>query len=141
MQSRRLNSKKTMKSLIWIWKRILSPLKVNFLTSNFTNFVSTIQRFCLTEEDDDVMKHPDAETLDICMVKLFDFIKNEHEKENKNVTITKTFKLLIHCFVKLVLPVHNSHHVQFMIFYYCSFKVNQFIYLKFTPLAILICVF
>lgn len=78
------------------------------------------------------MKHPDAETLDICMVKLFDFIKTEHDKEIKNVTVTKTFKLLIHCFEKLVLPVHNSHHVQFMLFYYCSFKVNKSIDLKFT---------
>lgn len=80
---------------------------------------------CAAEEDEDVMKHPHAETLDICMGKLFDFIKKEHDKENTNTTVTNTFKMLMDCFEKLILPVHNSHHVQFILFYYCSFKVKK----------------
>lgn len=140
---RKLNSRRMTKCLIWIWNRILSSLKVKLPKSDSPNFISSIQNVCRTEAEDDVMKHPHAETLDICMVMLFDFIKKEYDKENKKAPISKTFQLLIHCFEKLILPVHNSHHVQFMLFYFCSFKVNKSIGLKFGIyfFALLILVF
>lgn len=69
------------------------------------------------------MKDPRAEALDICMGKMFEFIKNEHAKDSKNVSTSNTYKLLMDIFEKIILPTHNSHHIQFIMFYYCSFKV------------------
>ena len=77
------------------------------------------------EEESKVMKHPVAESLDMCLVKLFQFIakeyKNEVAAENPSGG-EKYFKMLVNAFEAVILPAHNPHHVQFFIFYVCSFK-------------------
>lgn len=77
------------------------------------------------------MTHPIAQTLDICMEQMFEFIdsyneKKQHcaedEKISSNRNATEFFNILENVFDKVILPSHNTHHVQFLAFYFCSFK-------------------
>lgn len=80
-------------------------------------------------DDGQTMKHPVANTLDHCMIQLFDFIKNECY-ENNELNYKKTEKLykdLIKIFEDVILPTHAVHHVQFIIFYISSFKVIKIV--------------
>lgn len=81
------------------------------------------------------MNHPTAETLDVCMEKMFKFsiVLNETETNvNKNqnscglVNLINYFEVILNFFDNVILPSHNTHHVQFLIFHYCSFKVSFF---------------
>lgn len=81
------------------------------------------------------MNHPIAYTLDICMMKLFNFLnlKNpqaphliEMERQQKTVESLKFLRILIKAFDDVILPIHNTHHAQFILFYFCSFKVILF---------------
>lgn len=83
----------------------------------------------LDEDGDEVdsldMVHPVAESLDMCLVKLFQFITKEYKNEvasENNSGGEKYFKMLVNAFEAVILPAHNPHHVQFFIFYVCSFK-------------------
>lgn len=67
------------------------------------------------------MSHRVAETLDICMEKLFIYLLKY--KTAKLVEAMQIFKILLNAFNDIILPSHNTHHVQFLIFYFCSFKV------------------
>lgn len=79
------------------------------------------------------MFHPVGETLDICMVKIFEFSmkfnmliqqpKSTNINNQKLVNSINYFKLLLNIFDNVILPSHNTHHVQFVIFHYCSFKL------------------
>lgn len=69
------------------------------------------------------MRNQKAETLDICMEKLFTYIESEY---NKTKRIDTVYKLLLKSFEHIILPTHKSHHVQFIMFYCCSFKVSLF---------------
>lgn len=71
--------------------------------------------------DDATMKLPIAETLDCCMEKIFDYIQRRATSDNAS-DADRMFKILLTLFGKHILPTHNTHHVQFIIFYYCSFK-------------------
>ncbi|XP_061397691.1 RNA polymerase I-specific transcription initiation factor RRN3 [Musca vetustissima] len=82
------------------------------------------------------MNHPIAHTLDICMMKIFNFLdlkspqnsatqqqqQNEMERQQKTVESIKFLRLLIKAFDNVILPIHNTHHAQFMLFYFCSLK-------------------
>lgn len=79
------------------------------------------------------MKHAIAHTLDICMLKLFEFLQQKSsqalsttdiERQQKLGDSLKFLKLLIKAFDDVILPIHNTHHVQFVIFYFCSLKVG-----------------
>lgn len=83
------------------------------------------------EEESLEMAHPVAESLDMCLVKLYQFIAKEYKNEVASESSTtastsssgeKYFKMLVNAFEAVILPAHNPHHVQFFIFYVCSFK-------------------
>lgn len=86
-----------------------------------------------TNKLEEPMKHAIAHTLDICMLKMFDFLKqrgppvlslrDNEGLHNLNDSV-KFLKLLIKAFDDVILPIHNTHHVQFLIFYFCSLKVS-----------------
>lgn len=82
------------------------------------------------EPEDIGMKHPIAETLDICMDKIFSFLDRYRALPNdgpeKLSTMYNFYKTLMAAFENVILPSHNTHHVQFLVFYFCSFKVSIF---------------
>lgn len=76
-----------------------------------------------TDDDDDTpMKSVQAETLDLCMEHLFVYLTAEHRRESrsKSTTTSPTFDLLLDAFQNVLLPAHNTHHVQFVLFYFSS---------------------
>lgn len=74
------------------------------------------------EDGDDItMKLPIAETLDCCMERMFDYIQRRATSLNAS-DADRMFKILLTLFDKHILPTHNTHHVQFLMFYFCSFK-------------------
>uniref|UniRef100_A0A8D0GQF7 RRN3 homolog, RNA polymerase I transcription factor n=1 Tax=Sphenodon punctatus TaxID=8508 RepID=A0A8D0GQF7_SPHPU len=74
----------------------------------------------------DIMAHPIAERLDILMTILFSFIKDVCHVDGKlDVNNTKDlYRNLVSVFDKLILPTHGSCHVQYVMFYICSFKLG-----------------
>lgn len=84
-----------------------------------------------SEKDDEPMKHAIAQTLDICMLKIFEFLNNKNpqalnlndtERQQKLSESLKFLRLLIKAFDNVILPIHNTHHAQFVLFYFCSLK-------------------
>ncbi|XP_023296481.2 RNA polymerase I-specific transcription initiation factor RRN3 [Lucilia cuprina] len=84
-----------------------------------------------TAKADEPMKHAIAHTLDVCMLKLFKFLEvkseqtpnaTDNERQQKLANSLKFLKILIKAFDEVILPIHNTHHVQFVIFYFCSLK-------------------
>ncbi|KAM5152918.1 RNA polymerase I-specific transcription initiation factor RRN3 isoform 1-T3 [Mantella aurantiaca] len=74
----------------------------------------------------ETMAHPAAERLDLVLSVLFAYIK-EICFVNGNLDFNKTkhlYRDLLAVFDKLVLPTHASCHVQFAMFYICSFKLG-----------------
>lgn len=69
-------------------------------------------------------EHPIAQSLDVCMDKIFNFIKNCECSDENQRNEEKIFKVLMSVFENSILPSHNTHHIQFVIFYFCSFKVS-----------------
>ncbi|CAF3535554.1 unnamed protein product, partial [Rotaria sp. Silwood2] len=77
----------------------------------------------LNTNDNNEMKHDHADKLDCLMFVLFEYITNV-SIENGVVNYQETkllFKDLLNVFNKILLPTHDSSHVQFLIFYVCSF--------------------
>ncbi|XP_037029352.1 RNA polymerase I-specific transcription initiation factor RRN3-like [Bradysia coprophila] len=74
----------------------------------------------MKDYEDDEMKFKYAETLDLCMEQLFSFIDREYSRDTNRKRKLKD--LLLDIFENLILPTYNSHHIQFSIFYYSSFK-------------------
>ncbi|KAG7282265.1 hypothetical protein CRUP_033792 [Coryphaenoides rupestris] len=72
-----------------------------------------------------LMTHPVAEKLDSLMVVLLAYIRDVClPKGTLDVERTKElFRDLLSIFDKLILPTHASCHVQFILFYLCSFRV------------------
>lgn len=72
-----------------------------------------------------VMSHPVAEKLDSLMVVFMSYIKDVcHVDGSLHVERTKDlFRDLLSVFDKLILPTHASGHVQYLLFYLCSFRV------------------
>ncbi|MGH0130129.1 UNVERIFIED_CONTAM: hypothetical protein FKN15_041180 [Acipenser sinensis] len=74
----------------------------------------------------DVMAHAVADRLDVLMTVLLAYIKNICYV-NGTLELTRTKELyrdLIAVFDKLILPTHASCHVQYVIFYLCSFRLG-----------------
>ncbi|XP_028001282.2 RNA polymerase I-specific transcription initiation factor RRN3 isoform X2 [Eptesicus fuscus] len=72
------------------------------------------------------MAHPVAERLDILLSLLLSYVKDVCYVDGK-IDINKTkdlYRELIIIFDKLLLPTHASCHVQFFMFYLCSFKLG-----------------
>ncbi|KAM5332283.1 RNA polymerase I-specific transcription initiation factor RRN3 [Glossophaga mutica] len=72
------------------------------------------------------MVHPVADRLDILLSLLLSYIKDVCYVDGK-IDIDKTkdlYRDLIIIFDKLLLPTHASCHVQFFMFYLCSFKLG-----------------
>ncbi|XP_074866730.1 RNA polymerase I-specific transcription initiation factor RRN3 isoform X2 [Carettochelys insculpta] len=74
----------------------------------------------------DSMAHPLAERLDILMNILFSYMKDICHVDGKlDVNGTKDlYRDLVTVFDKLILPTHASCHVQYFMFYICSFKLG-----------------
>ncbi|XP_019328226.1 PREDICTED: RNA polymerase I-specific transcription initiation factor RRN3 [Aptenodytes forsteri] len=72
------------------------------------------------------MAHPLAERLDILMTILFSYIKDVCHVDGKlDINNTKDlYRDLVSVFDKLILPTHASCHVQYFMFYICSFKLG-----------------
>lgn len=82
------------------------------------------------------MQHPIAETMDVCLDKLLQYITtecvkspqcqlNRNEDPNKtNRRIEQFFKILFKAFEDYILPTHKTNHIQFVMFYFCSLKVG-----------------
>lgn len=78
------------------------------------------------EKDSSAMFHPVAERLDTLMLVLLAYIKDiTHTNGVLDVEKAKVmYRELMCVFDKLVLPTHASCHVQFCIFYLCSFRLG-----------------
>uniref|UniRef100_A0A2K5S1C5 RRN3 homolog, RNA polymerase I transcription factor n=1 Tax=Cebus imitator TaxID=2715852 RepID=A0A2K5S1C5_CEBIM len=74
----------------------------------------------------DQMVHPVAERLDILMSLLLSYMKDVCYVDGKidNSKTKDLYRSLINIFDKLLLPTHASCHVQFLMFYLCSFKLG-----------------
>lgn len=72
------------------------------------------------------MVHPIAERLDILLSLLLSYIKDVCYVDGKidNNKTKDIYRDLIAIFDKLLLPTHASCHVQFFMFYLCSFKLG-----------------
>lgn len=73
------------------------------------------------------LDHPIGQMLDICLLKLFKFLDEKcrplpQANEEDRVAKSRFFKTLLHIFDEVLLPSHNTHHVQFVIFHVCSIR-------------------
>jgi RNA polymerase I-specific transcription initiation factor RRN3 len=104
----------------------------------------------LDTNDNNGMKHDQADKLDCLMFVVFEYITNTCIENGKrfdlkikklkciydlgtvNYEATKSlFRDLLNIFNKILLPTHDSSHVQFLLFYICNFHtVNQFFHTK-----------
>uniref|UniRef100_A0A672Z378 RRN3 homolog, RNA polymerase I transcription factor n=1 Tax=Sphaeramia orbicularis TaxID=375764 RepID=A0A672Z378_9TELE len=66
------------------------------------------------------MTHPMAERLDSLMVVLLAYIRDVCHDNGKTKEL---YKDLLSVFDKVILPTHASCHVQYMLFYLCSFRL------------------
>ncbi|XP_043833311.1 RNA polymerase I-specific transcription initiation factor RRN3 [Dromiciops gliroides] len=103
------------------------------------NGTDTVERLFNMDEDEEVkdeeknisgksdrMAHPVAERLDILLSLFFSYMKDVCYK-NGEIDVNKTkdlYRDFLGIFDKLVLPTHASCHVQFFMFYLCSFKLG-----------------
>lgn len=84
------------------------------------------------------MRHPVAETIDICLNKLLNYItvhctpKQNDDTDRTYSRMEHIYKILLKAFDVSILPTHKTSHVQFVIFYFCSLKVS---FLIFIPLV------
>uniref|UniRef100_A0A673IEP7 RNA polymerase I-specific transcription initiation factor RRN3-like n=1 Tax=Sinocyclocheilus rhinocerous TaxID=307959 RepID=A0A673IEP7_9TELE len=76
--------------------------------------------------DGAVMVHPVAERLDMMMTVLLAYIKDIcHVNGSLDIEKTKAlYRDLVSVFDKVVLPTHASCHVQYYMFYLCSFRLG-----------------
>lgn len=84
--------------------------------------------------DENEMRHPIAETIDICMERMCRFVSfpNElpvHSASNgtnasHRMHFDHLYKTLLKGFEEFILPTHKTNHIQFILFYFCSFKVK-----------------
>ncbi|KAG5889235.1 hypothetical protein JTB14_006371 [Gonioctena quinquepunctata] len=70
-----------------------------------------------------VNRHVVADTLDVCLDKLFNYFITEcHDGNSGEVDWERTKKLyldMIPVFEKIILPTYNTHHVQYIMFLLC----------------------
>lgn len=113
------------------------------LTLHIIIFTRYIVWFFIFLVEEDEMHLPVAETIDICMDKIFLFVELEYTPpliigqllpaivpaEKPKLTVDQLYKMLLKAFEIYVLPTYKTVHVQFIMFYFCSFKVSSAIYL------------
>lgn len=85
--------------------------------------------------DESEMRHPVAETIDICMDRLYRFISLPNQLTGNTVPnggavpqrmyLEHLYKTLLKGFEEYILPTHKTNHIQFIMFYFCSFKVSR----------------
>ncbi|KAH8262789.1 hypothetical protein KR044_000362 [Drosophila immigrans] len=73
------------------------------------------------------LDHPIGQMLDICLLKLLKFLDDKCRttltaSDEQRLVKNRFFKTLIHIFEEVLLPSHNIHHVQFVMFYVCSLR-------------------
>ncbi|XP_068139988.1 RNA polymerase I-specific transcription initiation factor RRN3 [Drosophila tropicalis] len=71
--------------------------------------------------------HPIGQTLDICLSMLYKFLDTKCRlapttSEEQRWTANRFFKMLLFIFDEVLLPSHNTCHVQFVIFQVCSLR-------------------
>ncbi|KAH8354586.1 RNA polymerase I-specific transcription initiation factor RRN3 [Drosophila kikkawai] len=67
------------------------------------------------------VNHPIGRTLDICLLMLYKFIDGKcriepNSCQQSRESANRVFKILLYLFDEVLLPSHNTHHVQFVIF-------------------------
>ncbi len=80
------------------------------------------------QKPDQKMQHVHADKLDILMNRLFHQIHTRcfaNDKLDWEAT-KKLYRELLHVFDRVILPTHASGHVQFFMFYICSFHINLY---------------
>lgn len=93
------------------------------------------------------MQHPIAQTIDICLDNLLQYIttqckSNPSEDSNKNtLRCSHFFKILMKSFEDYILPTHKTNHIQFVMFYFCSLKVSELKIGFFLHLTFKFCIF
>ena len=80
-------------------------------------------------DTDLVMKHPFADRLDAMILRMFEFIREKCKgKEESNELdwneCKSVYKDLLFTFDKYILSTYGSSHVQFLLFYICSYRTN-----------------
>ncbi|XP_017111289.1 RNA polymerase I-specific transcription initiation factor RRN3 isoform X2 [Drosophila elegans] len=73
------------------------------------------------------VKNPVGKALDICLLMIYKFLDgkcriNQNSSEQESGTANRLFKILLYLFDDVLLPSHNTHHVQFVIFYVTSIR-------------------
>lgn len=77
-----------------------------------------------SKQESHKMQHPDAEMLDLCMEQVFSYIYNycHNEGQLQIDPLRNLYHELLYTFEDKILSTYASHHVQFIMFYLCSFK-------------------
>uniref|UniRef100_A0A7N5ZT60 RRN3 homolog, RNA polymerase I transcription factor n=1 Tax=Anabas testudineus TaxID=64144 RepID=A0A7N5ZT60_ANATE len=70
-----------------------------------------------------VMAHPVAERLDTLMAVLMAYIKDVCHVDGNELHTKEVYRDLLSVFDKLILTTHASCHVQYVLFYLCSFRL------------------
>ncbi|XP_001602153.1 RNA polymerase I-specific transcription initiation factor RRN3 [Nasonia vitripennis] len=72
------------------------------------------------------MKHPGAQMLDVCMEQVLAYVYNccHVEGQLQIDSLRIIYNDLLYTFERIILTTHASHHVQFIMFYLCSFKLT-----------------
>lgn len=76
---------------------------------------------------EETVDHPIGQSLDICLHMLYKFFdKKCNIKPNctdqQRCAANRLFKILLFTFDEILLPSHNTHHVQFVIFFITSLR-------------------
>lgn len=81
------------------------------------------------------MRHPIAETIDMCMEKLYKFVFGQCKSisngdqttavGSQGMHLEHLYKILLKAFEEYILTTHKTNHIQFIMFYFCSFKVSS----------------
>ncbi|GLH11224.1 Uncharacterized protein GBIM_16049 [Gryllus bimaculatus] len=84
----------------------------------------------LGERKDSNMTHSIADTFDCCLNIVFQYLyvtcydTSVKPAELKLEETKQLFQEILSVFDSLILPTHGTHHVQFIVFYMCTFKVQ-----------------
>ena len=126
-------------------------------TSSIENeLVFSLEQLDTNDTNTSSMKHDQADKLDCLMFVMFEYINSvgrengEREKETKtNSTPSRClgtvnyerskvlFRDLLTIFNKILLPTHDSSHVQFLLFHICSFHTVNEVLLPEAPISFL----
>ncbi|UJR37398.1 hypothetical protein I4U23_030103 [Adineta vaga] len=91
-----------------------------------TELVFSLEQLDTNDNASNTMKHDQADKLDCLMFVMFEYI-NSVCLGNGTVNYEQTkslFRDLLMIFNKILLPTHDSSHVQFLLFYICSFHTD-----------------